>query len=97
SIAGQELIKAFSPSTRLHYDFNWDGKDSYGRLLQGRQKVTVRIGYTYRGSYQKSSKFGQSGGGGVVAPGITGNKMRREITLWSTWEGSLGGWDATSL
>lgn len=70
------------------YTFTWDGKDAYGRILQGVQPATVRIGYTYCGSYQKTDKFGYNRGGM-----ITGSSASQEVTLWQTYRVDIGPWD----
>jgi RHS repeat-associated protein len=78
--------------TNRSYTFTWDGKDAYGRYLQGVQPATVRIGYTYCGSYQKTDKFGYNGGGL-----ITGSRTTKDVTLWQTYRTDLGPWDARPL
>jgi RHS repeat-associated protein len=35
----------------LNYKFAWDGKDAYGRQVQGRPTVTVRVIYVYEFNY----------------------------------------------
>ena len=48
-IAGRLIRQSFPPSPNQKTTFTWDGKDVYGRTLQGSQAVTVRTGYTYNG------------------------------------------------
>ena len=40
------------------YPFVWDGKDAFGRTVQGAQPVTVTIGYVYGGVYEETERFG---------------------------------------
>lgn len=80
------------------YDFAWDGTDVAGRQLYGSQPVHVRIGYTYDGSYQRTTKFGTPGDGTI----ISASKDRFEATLWQEQDAifeladaaavGLGGW-----
>jgi len=55
------------PTLRLHpapnqaFSFEWDGRDAYGRALQGTQPATVRLGYVYDAVYAVLAA------GGVVA------------------------------
>lgn len=86
------------PSSELHYDsgfgsytFTWDGRDAWGRLLQGAQPVTVRLGYVYPTTYgQPSSASGQS----FVEPSNTDLMINaRETVFWTTRRGLIGGWD----
>ncbi|MFN2298493.1 MAG: hypothetical protein ACK2UB_06580, partial [Anaerolineales bacterium] len=51
AIAGQVIKKAFAPQPNLVETFTWDGKDGYGRTLQGIQTLSVRIGYEYVAQY----------------------------------------------
>ena len=97
SIAGTKLTKSFRPSPDLRYGFDWDGRDAYGRMLQGPQTVTVRVGYTYSTLYRRTSKFGDVIGAGTAFAGVTRDGPRNQMTLWNQWTGFLGGWDATSF
>jgi len=40
-IAGRKFKQTYPPQTNLTHTFTWDGKDTYGRTLQGGQPVTV--------------------------------------------------------
>ncbi len=46
-VAGRKFTQAFSPAPNLTYDFTWDGRDAYGRIVQGVQPVSIRTGYVY--------------------------------------------------
>src|SRR6185295_16331315 len=70
--------------------FTWDGKDAYGRTLQGSLRAGVRVGYVYDGVYQVTNQFGYNGNGLE----ITGNFTRREVTLWQASVVTIGTWDA---
>jgi len=94
-IAGQIHKQSFDPLPDQEYVFTWDGKDAYGRTLQGTQPVTIRVGYVYDGYYQEPADleeaFGYRGNG---TP--TSVKSREEFIFWQEWESSLGPWDARS-
>jgi RHS repeat-associated protein len=88
-IAGRVFANSFSPAQPNQSTvFQWDGMDGYGRVVQGVQPVVVRIGYTYNGTYTTPSRFGAYGGSS-----ITENVTRRQVTLWSEWNTTLGTWD----
>lgn len=97
SIAGQLHEFTFSAQTDQITSFTWDGKDAYGRDVQGQQEVLVDIGNVYDGVYQNIANFGYSGNG---VP-ITVN-TRQELTLhrrqrlllgvYSAPPQTLGGW-----
>jgi RHS repeat-associated protein len=68
----------------------WDGKDAFGRTLQGQHTATVSIGYVFDGVYAEPEMFGYTGG-----PRITNNPAaRREVILWRDFRGKVGTWDA---
>ena len=50
-VAGRKYELAFGPTPNLVHPFEWDGKDIYGRTLDGQQFVTIRIGYEYDAYY----------------------------------------------
>jgi RHS repeat-associated protein len=51
-VAGTTFFKRFSPvSPNMSYTFVWDGRDAYGRTLQGPQTARIRIGYAYPAYY----------------------------------------------
>ena len=47
AVAGRTFEQDFTPTPNLGYSFVWDGKDSLGRLVSGRQVASVRVGYEY--------------------------------------------------
>jgi len=71
------------------YEFTWDGKDVYGRQVQGRVPAVVRVGFVYRSQYGRVSAFGD-----YPQTIITGSRGRREITFWETRQTWLESWDA---
>lgn len=91
-VAGQHETHRFAPKRNLSHHFVWDGRDGYGRLLQGQQRADIRVGYVYDGVYNQGSTFAQPSG----VP-ITGSKTRQEVTLWREEERALGVWDAAGL
>jgi RHS repeat-associated protein len=92
-VAGQHFTQSFTPSAGQSFSFAWDGKDAYGRAVQGRQQYTARVGYVYDGQYRNpqpgcSNCF--NGPGASPLPGTT----RQEVTDWQTHQGTLGSWDS---
>jgi RHS repeat-associated protein len=98
-VAGTDFRQTFSTAPNQTYSFSWDGKDAYGRTLQGPQPVTVRIGYVYDNLfYYAAGAFG-----GFGTNGLGGNPTRRETTFkqeystlsptsWDARGVGLGGW-----
>ena len=64
-----------------------------GRLLQGAAPIAVQIGYVYDAVYQEPAQLAQAFAALSGVP-LTGNRARREVTLWQEWQGDVGSWDA---
>jgi len=47
NIAGRTIQYSYLPDTNVSCDYIWDGKDAYGRSVQGEFPYTVNIGYVY--------------------------------------------------
>lgn len=95
-IAGQSLIESFSPDPDQQYTFTWNGRDAYGREVQGVREAHVRVGYVYQGVYQQPSDTDRSFAQASGAP-IPGSQARQEVTRWREWSVPLGTpWDATA-
>lgn len=89
SVAGQKATQSFPATPNQRYSFTWDGKDAYGRTVQGLALVTVRVGYVYRGEYQQPAQLAQSF---AIPSGITitGSEARQEIALWQVTHATFG-------
>ncbi|MFZ5699038.1 MAG: Ig-like domain-containing protein, partial [Pseudomonadota bacterium] len=92
-VAGREFKQSVAAQPNQTYRFEWDGKDAYGRSLQGRQPVTARVGYVYAAVYATPSEFGIAFAAFGDAP-MSGNRAREEIIFWQESTTALGGWDA---
>ncbi len=101
TVAGRQFRQTFEPERNLTYDFEWDGKDAYGREVQGAQNAEVRIGYVYPAEYLEPAEFdasfGQFGGAPVTRSETgSGEETRREIITWQEWERPVGALGAGS-
>jgi len=102
SIAGRRFRSERPGAPDQSFTFTWDGRDAFGRVVQGTATLTVRIGYVYGVVYLGPAIFAQSfaqasGSAGSGAPGITlilGDRTRQEVTIWQEFSTSLGAWDA---
>ncbi len=88
-VAGRLFQQTFPPTPNQRTTFTWDGRDSYGRTLQGTQPVTVRIGYTYGFVYWAAPRFGSPG-----VNSISSSRSRGDFTFWRTWGDRIGNWDS---
>ncbi|MBI2567148.1 MAG: hypothetical protein HYV63_08985 [Candidatus Schekmanbacteria bacterium] len=94
-IAGRLYSYSF-PKTKTTFTFEWDGRDAYGRPVQGTQVAQINLGYTYDAVYYESSEaweasFSQPSESGGT---ITADEGAGEITIWTTMTSTLGVWDA---
>jgi len=85
-LAGQVFKQSFSAVPNQTYTYVWNGKDVYGRP-GNTITATIKVGMVYDGVYQQTTRFGYRGNG---TP-ITGDRARREITLWRQWKRGLAG------
>jgi beta-lactam-binding protein with PASTA domain len=83
TVAGRLFSTSFTPAPNLTHTFIWDGKDVYGRYVQGAQRLFVRIGYVYDAVYVRTGAFSANGGGAFTGPDIV---TRGETILWQEME-----------
>jgi RHS repeat-associated protein len=73
NIAGRQIEQSIDKnSAQSTYQFVWDGKDAYGRTLQGKHPITIQQCYEYNLAYRMASftpnrgNFGRGPGGGMI-------------------------------
>ncbi|HEX7181284.1 MAG TPA: RHS repeat-associated core domain-containing protein [Thermoanaerobaculia bacterium] len=96
SAGGQLTVLSFPAQPNQKHTYIWDGRDAYGREVQGPVDVTVSLGYVYPREYRRppdnfASSFGRLSGSGLAASG------RDELIVYQTYSvrlGALGVWDA---
>ncbi len=93
-VAGQRFNRQFPAEPNQSDSFTWNGKDAYGRDLQGEQTVLVRIGYTYDGVYGEAERFGAFLSKNIP---ITGSRTRQEVTLWQERQVEIGAFATKGL
>lgn len=98
-VAGQRFVESFPPAPNLVHQVPWDGKDAYGRQLQGHQPVTVQIGFVYDGVYVVDFSRALSRTFGFPRATRAEVGTRRPLTHWRTRRSTAGagGWDARGL
>lgn len=95
-VGGRLFTQSFSTEPNQLFTFVWDGRDAYGRVLQGAQPMSIRVGYVYNAVYRSPAELSQSFGyNGAGA--ISSNEGRTEITLWQERRRSIGSWAAISM
>jgi RHS repeat-associated protein len=92
-VAGQRFERSFAPSPNLTYDFHWDGKDAFGRTVQGAQAAQIAIGYETKAVYRTpSGDFGSGGTPSRASVRSDGDDLA--ITSWQDERASVGAFDA---
>ena len=96
SVAGRQFMQSFPAAINQRTTFTWDGRDAYGRPVQGQRPVSVRIGYVYgavklQPGENVSRVFGLLSFSGLP---VSANYARQEIAFWQDWRSSIGPWDA---
>ena len=93
-VAGSTVLsQSFPATTNQQTSFTWDGKDAYGRTLQGAQPATFAVGYVYDGAYEQTGRFGYDGNGTI----IVGDRTRQEVSLQQVTTLPLGHFDARPI
>jgi RHS repeat-associated protein len=89
-IAGQKRLDSLPAELNQTYDFTWNGKDAYGRVVEGGQILTSRVCYVYDGQYQSVPEFGYNGNGASIERG----NGRGELNMCQEWKTVIGTYDA---
>jgi hypothetical protein len=57
-IAGRALFAEYSAAPNQTVTVAWDGLDTFGRLVEGRQRGRLFVGYVYQPLYGRTGSFG---------------------------------------
>lgn len=93
NVAGQRFTQTFSNAVAQSTSYAWDGKDTYGRAVQGQQKARVRVGFQYRAVYTPTwdayvRSWALAGGN------PTGLDARNNAYIYRDHDVFVGAWDA---
>jgi YD repeat-containing protein len=94
-IAGRHFARSYPPVEGQRFVLSWDGRDAYGRPVQGAQRVFVRIGYVYDTYYNLPPSLDRSFGEASGTPYVPLIRSRASSVLWQELDGILGTWDAS--
>jgi RHS repeat-associated protein len=99
-VAGRTFTRSFPPDPGQVYEFTWDGKDEFGRTVQGSQEATVKVDNVYAARYTLGPRFAAPGGDYEIGEARTGpggevafSRVKKMVV--SNWDASdlgLGGW-----
>lgn len=102
-VAGQVFTERFPAAPNLSTTFTWDGRDAYGRVVQGAQPVTVLRSYEndlfYAEPASQEKSFGLSCTGGTfegqeVCQLPDSIQDRGQSVTRRLWFGTIGAWQA---
>jgi RHS repeat-associated protein len=102
--AGQVFRRLFPAMPSQSFDYVWNGRDAFGRVVQGAQTAVVRVGFVYQASVSTQSaqaraedfarNTGETPGRSTTEPiTITPGRADDELVIWRRWEQSVGVWD----
>jgi RHS repeat-associated protein len=92
TVAGRKFMQNFPATPDQTLTLTWDGRDAFGRLLQGVQPATVRLGNVYGMVYANNPYFGAAGDGTSI-----GIETRDKLRLWGSRVYGLGTWDIEGI
>ncbi|MGH7562523.1 MAG: RHS repeat-associated core domain-containing protein, partial [Gemmatimonadales bacterium] len=93
-VAGRQYRQSFPAVPNLSTTFEWDRRDGYGRVLNGRFPATVHVGYVYGGVYYSPADFERSFAAFSSEVVALSDRSRQEVTLWRSHSRAVGLWDA---
>jgi RHS repeat-associated protein len=93
---GKKIERTFTPSPNIKTSFTWDGRDAYGRTVQGTQAVDVKFTYVYPAEYISTDRFASYPEGVTLGPGRSELQWSKQQTVnlrpWDARSAGLGGW-----
>ena len=94
-IAGRRITNEIPAAPNQSLDFEWDGKDAFGRSLQGAQAARIAVRYVYQGSYTEPETSERAFGlpSDLV---ILQDRNALEVVFDQVSNVSLGTWDTQS-
>jgi len=95
SVQGRRFAYSFPPLPNQRHVFNWDGRDVYGRRVQGASTVRIRVGYSVTLPYALPANVDPAFGNAARSfDRLSISPSRRVVTKWSNSQTTLGGLDS---
>ncbi|MEO8134212.1 MAG: hypothetical protein ABI831_09570, partial [Betaproteobacteria bacterium] len=94
NIAGQRTQRRSGTGTSQNTTFEWDGKDAYGRALQGAQFARIRVGFEYPAVYQATPAAYYNSWALASGNPIAAFAGRAKTAIFRDFDVLLGAWDA---
>ncbi len=93
-IAGQTLRQTFDPEVGKHAVLDWNGKDAFGRFVQGQQRARVTLSYVYDGELRPAETFGATSKVKVSSSTGADGTVSVDAALSKRFSITVGSWDA---
>jgi hypothetical protein len=97
NIAGRQFKFEYAPATNIRQEFTWDGKDSFGRPVQGVTQAAVGVSYFYEGYYGYAPCCRGTTFMLASAQAIADAPARTEISFSQSWTFTLGHMDVREI
>jgi len=114
NVAGQHLTSSVvevvrEGKTYYYFGFRWDGRDLAGRIIYGRQRAHIQVGFVYPAEYMTVTSFGDPAASSLdtAALSFSSDDKRKEATIYreadawvDAWGDSiqrLGGWSLSPV
>ena len=94
-IAGQTIAQSLDPKPNLKAALEWDGKDSFGRVVQGQQRARITLSYVYDGQLRPAETFGATSLLRVRDNDNGDGTVSVEAALSRRFSVTVGAWDAS--
>jgi hypothetical protein len=94
-IAGQTIQQTIKPKAGERASIEWNGKDSFGRFVQGQQRARVALSYIYDGQLRPSETFGSTSRVKVTSTTSDANTVSVDAALTKRFSITVGAWDAS--
>ncbi|HKY34616.1 MAG TPA: RHS repeat-associated core domain-containing protein [Polyangiaceae bacterium] len=95
SIAGQTLRETFKPEPDKRAVVDWNGKDAFGRFVQGQQRARVTLSYIYDGELRPSETFGATSKVRITSTESEDGTVAVDAALTKRFSITVGTWDAS--
>jgi len=94
SVQGRRYSFSYPPLPNQRHVFEWDGRDVYGRRVQGASTVGIRVGYSAELPYALPVGLNPAFGAGPRSLNpLSLSPPRRVVTKWSSSQTTVGGMD----
>ncbi|HKY34627.1 MAG TPA: RHS repeat-associated core domain-containing protein [Polyangiaceae bacterium] len=94
-IAGQTLRETFKPEPDKRAVVDWNGKDAFGRFVQGQQRARVTLSYIYDGELRPSETFGATSKVRITSTESEDGTVAVDAALTKRFSITVGTWDAS--